>query len=249
MNISTEAYRAAIGLHTLNKQHYYHPLSKFKRLKIALREFFDCFFGCFWLALRIFKQITGSIIMLLMFLFNSFTNWVSHSERIMVLIWFFGRNKIDFELALFTLLLLTMAIFCLHFSTILILMCKIIIRKNCVMLFFIFAVHLNSNLMQIYFLKYSDKSSKWLFICNDIETNPGPKTEDFRFMHWNLNSITAHKFERIPLLNAYMVQHKLHIAAISETALSKQIPNSKIDIPGYTPIRFDLVDNDSHGGS
>ena len=68
-------------------------------------------------------------------------------------------------------------------------------------------------------------------------------------MHWNLNSITAHTFERIPLLNAYMVQHKLHIAAISETALSKQIPNSKIDIPGYTPIRFDLVDNDSHGGS
>ena len=107
MNISTEAYRAAIGLHAFNYKYCCQPLSKFKRLKIAFREFFSCF----WLILRISKQITGSIIMLLIFLLNFVTSWVSHSERIMVLIWFFGRNKIDFKLTLFASIFLIMAIF------------------------------------------------------------------------------------------------------------------------------------------
>ena len=40
----------------------------------------------------------------------------------------------------------------------------------------------------------------------------------------------------------------LHIAAISESALSKKIPDSDIQIPGYNSIRFDLENSDTHGG-
>ena len=96
--------------------------------------------------------------------------------------------------------------------------------------------------------KYHFRAQIWLFICGDIKINPGHKTEDLRFMQWNLNSLTAHSFSRISLIQAYMVQHDLHIAAFSESALSKDILDSKIQIPGYCAIRFDLSDSDSHGG-
>ena len=46
-----------------------------------------------------------------------------------------------------------------------------------------------------------------LFACGDIELNPGPKKRsscyDFSVCHWNLNSITAHDFAKIDLLQAY----------------------------------------------
>ena len=45
-----------------------------------------------------------------------------------------------------------------------------------------------------------------------------------------------------------MVQHDLHIAAFSESTLFKNIPDSEIQILGYSAIRFDLIDSDSHGG-
>ena len=67
-------------------------------------------------------------------------------------------------------------------------------------------------------------------------------------MHWNLNSIPAHDFSRIPLIQAYNSIHNFHLIAITETALKDSIPDDKIDIPGYSPIRCDLPNNDSHGG-
>ena len=67
-------------------------------------------------------------------------------------------------------------------------------------------------------------------------------------MHWNLNSLPAHDFSRIPLIQAYNSIHNFHLIAITETALKDSIPNDKIDIPGYSPIRCDLPNNDSHGG-
>ena len=96
--------------------------------------------------------------------------------------------------------------------------------------------------------EYHFRSQKWLFICGDIKINPGHKTEHIRLMHWNLNSLTAHSFSRVSLLQSYMVQHDLHIAAIGESALSKDISNSDIQIPGYSIIRSDLKDSDTHGG-
>ena len=47
-------------------------------------------------------------------------------------------------------------------------------------------------------------------------------------------------------MHAYIIHHKLHIAAISESALTREIPDSSIDIPGYSHIRYD--GHDTHGG-
>ena len=52
-----------------------------------------------------------------------------------------------------------------------------------------------------------------LLICaGDIELNPGPRKNNtscnFSFYHWNLNSIPAHNFSKLSLLEAYNVQHK-----------------------------------------
>ena len=112
----------------------------------------------------------------------------------------------------------------------------------------VFLLHLCDTFPISNLLKYNYKWAIWLYIGGDIEVNPGPKTEHFRFCHWNINSIPAHGFSRLSLVQAYMVQHDLHIAALSETALKPEIHNSEIDIPGYIPIRYDLAGNDTHGG-
>ena len=43
-----------------------------------------------------------------------------------------------------------------------------------------------------------------LFVCGDVELNPGPKNRNscynFSICHWNLNSITAHNFAKVNLL-------------------------------------------------
>ena len=55
-----------------------------------------------------------------------------------------------------------------------------------------------------------------LLICaGDIELNPGPRKNNtsynFSFCHWNLNSIAAHNFSKLSVLEAYNVQHKLKV--------------------------------------
>ena len=124
---------------------------------------------------------------------------------------------------------------------------KLINQKSVFLGILVLALHFNT-FESIFVNRYSYRSQKWLFICGDVSLNPGQKTEDIKFMHWNLNSLTAHAFSRVPLLHAYMVQHNLDIAAISESALSKTISDSSIQIPGYNSIRFDLENSDSHGG-
>ena len=93
------------------------------------------------------------------------------------------------------------------------------------------------------------RGSAWLFLCGDVELNPGPPFNDyFKFMHWNVTSLPAHNFARIPLIQTYNAIHDCSLIAITETALKSEIPNEKIEIPGYCPIRCDLANNDSHGG-
>ena len=53
-------------------------------------------------------------------------------------------------------------------------------------------------------------------------------------MHWNLNSIPVHDYERIPILEAFATQEKLKLVAITETALKNTIPNDKVNIDGYS---------------
>ena len=97
---------------------------------------------------------------------------------------------------------------------------------------------------------YYFKCSIYLFICGDISLNPGPNLTDnhFKTMHWNCNSIVAHNYQRVALLEAYNSIHKYHIIGITETALRNDILDDKIQIDGYSIIRNDLPDSDSHGG-
>ena len=81
----------------------------------------------------------------------------------------------------------------------------------------------------------------------DIELHPGPPAF-FKFMHWNLNSIPAHDFERVSLLQAFATQEKLNLMAITESALKSKISDDKIEIEGFSTLRNDLSNNDRCGG-
>ena len=67
-----------------------------------------------------------------------------------------------------------------------------------------------------------------LLICADAELNHGPKKSEsycnFSLCHWNLNSITAHNFSKILLIEAYNVQHKFGMICISQTYLDSSFP-------------------------
>jgi hypothetical protein len=82
----------------------------------------------------------------------------------------------------------------------------------------------------------------------DVENNPGPKDDYFRIMHWNPNSISTLNFFRISLIQAYNAIHDFHLISISESALTKDITNEQIELPGYVPLRNYLEGTDRHGG-
>ena len=68
-------------------------------------------------------------------------------------------------------------------------------------------------------------------------------------MHWNCNSLPAHEFERVSLLQAYTAIEKFNIIAITESALKPSIPNDKISLEGYSCFRSDLPTLDRCGGA
>ncbi len=71
--------------------------------------------------------------------------------------------------------------------------------------------------------------SQLILHSNDIEKNPGPVPRMgncFNFCTWNLNSISAHDFSRVSLLEAFNNIHKFDVIAICETHL-----DSTIDLP------------------
>ena len=61
-----------------------------------------------------------------------------------------------------------------------------------------------------------------LFVCSAIHLNPEPKRNrsfyNFSIYHWNLNSITAHNYEKINLLkdvqHSRQIWYDLHIQAV-----------------------------------
>ena len=100
-------------------------------------------------------------------------------------------------------------------------------------------------LLSCIFTVYYKAASDRILCAGDIESNPGPSP--LSYIHWNVNSLRADRFARIPLLQAHAAIHNHDIIAITESGITNRVPDSRIDIPGYTPIRCDLVD-DSHGG-
>ena len=93
-----------------------------------------------------------------------------------------------------------------------------------------------------------------LLICSgDIETNPGPKSkscQSFSICHWNLNSISAHNFTKLSLLQAYNSVHNYDIICLSETYLNSSVScdDDNLEIPGYNLIRADHPSDNRRGG-
>ena len=114
----------------------------------------------------------------------------------------------------------------------------------------VFAKFLKNILRSVLFITicYYFKSCEFLFICLDIETNPGYTDGLFRFCCWNTNSLILHQFQRVASLQAYITLNDLHLICVTESALKFFFSNDQIEISGYIPIRNDLTDNDSHGG-
>ena len=91
-----------------------------------------------------------------------------------------------------------------------------------------------------------------LLICaGDIELNPGPRKNNtsYNFSFWNLNSIAAHNFSKLSLLEAYNVEHKLDMICLSETFLDCSIPGNdeRLNMKGYKLIRADNPSDSKKG--
>ena len=95
----------------------------------------------------------------------------------------------------------------------------------------------------------------FLFICGDIELNPGPKNRNscynFSICHWNLNSITAHNFAKVNLLEAYNAIHDFDMICLSESYLdsSASFNNDNLYIKDYKLLRADHPWNVKRGGA
>ena len=66
-----------------------------------------------------------------------------------------------------------------------------------------------------------------LLICGDTESNLGPRRRDscynFLVCCWNLNNMTAYKFEKINLLDACNTINKFRVICLSEFYLDSSI--------------------------
>ena len=90
--------------------------------------------------------------------------------------------------------------------------------------------------------------------CGDVEENPGPKPSSnqiFSICHWNLNSISAHKYIKLSLLRAYFSTHKFDVICISETYLDSDTSHKDVnlEIVGYTLIRSSHPSDTNQGGA
>ena len=86
----------------------------------------------------------------------------------------------------------------------------------------------------------------------DIEVNPGPKHKQYQSLsicHWNLNSIPAHNFQKLKLLQSYFSSNKVDILCLSETVLNSDIScdGNNLQLPGFDLIRADHPSNTKRG--
>ena len=87
----------------------------------------------------------------------------------------------------------------------------------------------------------------------DIELNPRPKhkqDQSLSICHWNLNSIPAHNFQKLELLQGYISSNKVDILCLSETFLNSDIScdDNNLQLPGFDLIRADHPSDTKRGG-
>ena len=93
-----------------------------------------------------------------------------------------------------------------------------------------------------------------LFVCGDVEFNPGPKKRNscysFSICHWYLNSITSHNFAKVNLLQAYNAIHDFDMISLSKSYLDSTVSsdNDNIYIRDYKLVRADHPGSIKRGG-
>ena len=93
-----------------------------------------------------------------------------------------------------------------------------------------------------------------LFVCGDVELNPGPKNRNscfnFSICHWNSNSIIAHNFAKVNLLQAYNTIHDFDTICLSKSYLDSTVSsdNDNLYIRDYKLVRTDDPLNIKRGG-
>ena len=90
-------------------------------------------------------------------------------------------------------------------------------------------------------------------ISGDIELNPGPKQkqdQSLSICHWNLNSIPAHNFQKLELLQGYVSSNKVDILCLSKAFLNSDIfcDDNNLQLPGFDLIRANHPSNTKRGG-
>ena len=87
----------------------------------------------------------------------------------------------------------------------------------------------------------------------DIELKPGPKHKQDpspSICHWNLNSIPAHNFQKLELLQGHISSNKVDILCLSESFLDSDIScdDNDLQLPRFDLIRADHPSNTKRGG-
>ena len=88
-----------------------------------------------------------------------------------------------------------------------------------------------------------------LLLMAGIESNPGPD-KSLSFAVWNLDSLPARDYARIPLIESFQATYKFDIFGICESGLTKDVAKEKISIDGFSPdpFRADKADGTRNGG-
>ena len=73
-----------------------------------------------------------------------------------------------------------------------------------------------------------------------MELNPGPLTSNksLSFAVWNLDSLPARDFARIPLIEGLLNSHDFDMFGVCESMLTENISNEDILISGFSPEPF-----------
>ena len=93
----------------------------------------------------------------------------------------------------------------------------------------------------------SDFENEFNSLNIDISNGPPIDIENFKVVHYNINSILAP--DRIEQLTDICNTLKINVLILSESKIDQTIPNNLITIPGYhEPLRHDRLINGRHGG-
>ena len=108
---------------------------------------------------------------------------------------------------------------------------------------YIFLIYLTCYILQLQWL-----TLKHILLSTDIKINPGPGEGMFKFWAWNLNSLSAHDYFRVSLINSYNSVYNYDLIGIVETHLDSTADESKLALNGYSFLRSNYPQDLKRGG-